>query len=291
MISELLYKMLSNDQFKQWAKSFHKYKKYLTFPISELQCKKLLVKKMGINKGDSVAVHSSIDKLNLRFSVYRLLEILIEAVGEEGNLLFPCWSYLGRTEDFVNQKDIIFEAKNDTSCLGLLTELARRHPKAFRSNHPTASVCVIGKNAAELTATHHLDNFPCGVESPYYKMLALNAKVIGLGEKPITLTLLHCVEDVFRQDFPFETKNEKMATIPVKMLDGNSFICETFYQKNLFDKMQIVPFLNKNVSKKACFTFSYKNTNFFVCNAPLFFEEMKLLTLQGKTIYGDFQND
>ena len=287
MIAQALYKILPEKQFRKLAKLFHQAKKKIYAPFSEEDFKSLLQDKFQLKKGDTVAVHSSMDKLNIAFSPYRLLEILLEAVGEEGNLLFPCWQFSGRTENYVTQPNIVFDVAHDPSRLGLLSELARRHPDAVRSAHPTASVCVIGKNAQALTETHHLDPYPCGTESPFSKMLTYHGKIIGLGEKIVSLTFLHCIEDLLRDIFPIETKHKTPVQIPVILPNGNRIVCEVFYQKNLHDRISM-DLINKSVSKKACHSFSCKGSHFFACNAPLFFDEMKTLTQQGKTIYGNF---
>jgi aminoglycoside 3-N-acetyltransferase len=287
MMAQILYKILPEKQFRKLAKLFHQTKKKIYTPFSEEDFKRVLQDEFQIKKGDTVAVHSSMDKLNIAFSPYRLLEILLETVGEEGNLLFPCWQFFGRTEDYVTQPDVVFDVAHDPSKLGLLSELARRHPEAVRSAHPTASVCVIGKNAQELTETHHLDSYPCGTESPFYKMLTHHGKIIGLGEKIVSLTFLHCIEDVLRDIFPIETKHKMPVQIPVNLPNGNRITCEVFYQKNLFNKISI-SLINKNISKEACRSFSYRGSNFFVCDVSLFFNEMKALTEQGKTIYGNY---
>src|SRR5215212_8437555 len=74
--------------------------------LDENSFRKILVNQLGLTSGDTVFVHSSIDRLNLDFPFYRVLSLMQEVLGEEGTLLFPTYpktssyEFLSRGETF-----------------------------------------------------------------------------------------------------------------------------------------------------------------------------------------------
>src|SRR5205085_12038787 len=119
-----------------------------------------LTGQLRLTANDVVYVHSSIDRMHLAFPFYRILSLLREVVGPTGTVLFPTspnprissYEYLLRGERF--------DVRRTPSYAGLLNEFARRERGAFRSLHPTKSVCATGPLARELTATHQLSPYP-----------------------------------------------------------------------------------------------------------------------------------
>src|SRR5215813_9871859 len=58
-------------------------------PLTEDMFTEILSSDLGLQKGDVVFVHSSIDHLHLAFPFYRILPLLQQLVREDGTLLFP----------------------------------------------------------------------------------------------------------------------------------------------------------------------------------------------------------
>jgi aminoglycoside 3-N-acetyltransferase len=284
-IADLLYQIIPNQWFRYLSKQYYHLLKKWYKPLDETQFRNLLKIKLDIQKGDTVAVHSSINKLNINFSVYQLLNILLETVGEEGTLLFPSWHYVGRAEVYLKNPDSVFDVENSPTMLGLLSELARRHPNAYRSCHPIASLCAIGKHAEELLSSHHLDIYPCGKESPWYKMLKYNPKIIGIGEKVVSLSFIHCVEESLYEHFPVKTLSDKTLGGRVILKNKEEIIVQTLYANGKVRKKDFVRFAKRYISKKSCKMFQYKRMNFFTCNPVVFLEEMTQLANKGITVY------
>ncbi len=253
--------------------------------ISKRDLQKILSDQMGLKRGDTVFIHSSITKLNLGFPAEDILDMLLSVVGQEGTLLFPCWHFRSRAEDYLNSTNKIFNIRKTHSKLGFITEQARRHKDALRSLHPTNSVVAIGKHAKELTEDHHLDIYPCGEKSPFFKMMKYDAKIIGLGVSVENFTFCHCVEDVMKDTFPVKTRNDKKYD--VKVIDVNGIednVTTLVASKNIQDR-NLVRFFKKNISYSACKSFSYKHSDFFIADSIKAFDEIKNLALEGKTIY------
>lgn len=282
-LADIAYSILPKSSFKALSKLYYKYKKSLFKPLSVEEFAKILVE-LGIRKGDVVFIHSSLDKLHLNFPVKDVLHLLEQTVGEEGTLLFPSWSYAGRTEDYIKNPDTLFDVKKSPTYLGLLPELARRKRAAHRSLHPTASVAAIGKYAEELTSEHEQSIYACDEKSPFYKMMSHKAKIIGLGEKTMSLSFLHCVEDVMGKEFPVELYYPHTAAVRVKNSEGIERVMNVFVHKN--EHFNNIPkFIKRNVPKNVCRDLKLKGVNYFNADASQLFEHLTRLAKEGKTIY------
>lgn len=282
---DILYKIIPNDWFRKLSKKYYKSIKKWGKKMNEEEFTLFLRERLNVQSGDVVFVHSAMSKMNLAFSPQRLLDIMLEAVGEKGALLFPCWHYIGRAEAYLLDPNSLFDVRHSKTTLGYLNQLASNHPLAYRSLHPTASVCAVGKLAKELTATHHLDIYPCGTESPWYKMLSYPSKIIGLGEKVVSLSFVHCVEDVMKEHFPVKTISETVLDGQVINYEGVQIVVPTLYPLQGIKQRDVVSFFSRHVSPKAGLQFKYRGVNFFSCDAPALYKEMEELALQGKTIY------
>ena len=166
-LKKIIFRILPLDVFIKLRRNYRSILKKVYRPLSEKEFKSILVNRLGIEKGSVLFIHSSVDSLNIQFDACRLLEILLEIVGEEGTLLFPAWHFNYRAEDYL-RKQLVFDVKRSPSALGLLSEVARRHPQAVRSIHPINSIVAIGKYAAEITNEHGNSIYPCDETSPYY---------------------------------------------------------------------------------------------------------------------------
>jgi aminoglycoside N3'-acetyltransferase len=279
-----LYRLLPEKIFKKLSQYYYAIQHKLYKPFSESEFKDFLITQLGIIEGSTIFIHSSLDKLSLAFSPYRVLQILMETVGDQGTLLFPSWHYLGRAEDYLKSQRI-FDVKRSPTVLGLLPELARRHYLAHRSLHPTASITAIGKHAEELTSKHHLDIYPCGEYSPMYLMMNHNARIIGLGEKVVSLSFVHCVEDIMKENFPFKTLTGNTIEGILKDENGKIRKINTYVPDKRIQNRNIQDYFDRNISLDICKRFKRGGVNFFICDAQPLFSRMKELASRGITIY------
>ncbi|HAG15172.1 MAG TPA: hypothetical protein DCG69_01415 [Bacteroidales bacterium] len=282
---DLLYKIVPLPVFVFLRNIFRKYQSIRYPRISEAKFKTLLREELGVKKGMVVFVHSSLDKLNIDFSPIKLLDLLKEAVGEEGTLLFPCWHYKGRAEDFLNQDNAVFNVNKSATTMGLLPELARRSSGAIRSLHPTASVVAVGKLAYELTFEHHLDVYPNGIKSPLYKLMNYDSRIIGLGERVISLSFVHVVEDIMKKDFPIETLQPEVRNLKVINYDGDEEIVKTLIPSINIAKRDTFKFIKKHVSAPIHIALKINGVNFFSVKPLLFYSKIETLAKEGITIY------
>jgi aminoglycoside 3-N-acetyltransferase len=265
---------------------YHSALKKWFAPISEPEFKQLLSKELKISKGTIVFIHSSVDNLNIRFDALRLLEILLETVGEDGTLVFPCWHFTYRAEDYLKSGKV-FDVRRSPSALGILSEMARRYPGAKRSLHPVNSIVAIGKNADAITGLHHTDIYPCGEKSPYYLAMQLGGIIAGIGVSANFMSFVHCPEDVMKQQFPVKTRLNDVFDAKVKKQDGSVEIVKTLVAHPQVKNNDIPGFLDKHISKSVCRNITIKGNRFFVAHPKELFDAITTLALENKTIYTD----
>lgn len=149
----------------------------------------------GIEKGDTILVHSSLSKFIRKYKSKGIdltpgdiLESLIESAGEKGTLMFPTYNF-----NFSSGKT--FDIKNSKSETGVLTELARLHPLSVRTGHPQFSFAVIGHHKKMFNGLYNFSAF--GDDSPFAKLMELDGKIAALdvaGEH--CMTFYHHVEEM-----------------------------------------------------------------------------------------------
>ena len=285
-IANFLYGILPKKSFIKIRKLYYGIVRILYTPLTEAEFRFILENKLGLTKGKVVFVHSSIDKMNLGFPVYKVLSILLDVVGPEGTLLFPAWQYNGTALDYLDKNpEKIFDVIKTPTAMGLLPEMVRRHKMAHRSLHPTSSIVAIGKHAEALVSEHHLSVYSCGSLSPYYKMLAYDPAIIGLGEKMVSLSFVHCVEHIMKEAFPIKLLSDTPTVLKVRDYSGNALDINTLLPLKNTQKRNITGYLKKHISKNICKSLKYKGSNYFVADTKKLYERMFELAKNNITIY------
>ena len=165
---------------------------------------KKAVQELGIEKGDTVLVHSSFKSVGkIENGADDIIGGFLDVLDEnEGNLVFPCFTQ----KDFANAyKTWHIDKHSDT---GYLTNYFRKLPGALRSDQATHSVAVIGKDKVHLTETHghtagrysEFGESPFAPDSPWEKMYKENGKVVLFGVLFRSVTFRHYAEAVFVED-------------------------------------------------------------------------------------------
>ncbi len=175
-------------------------------------------KALGIEQGDALLVHSSLRSLG-GAAPQDVIEGLLNALGEEGTLVFPALSYM-----HCNPNQRSFDYYLTPSNVGALPEYFRTQVKGVvRSICPTHSCCALGKNAEYITSGHILDKTPCGENSPFRRLMKLGGKILFLGCGMRPNTSMHAVEELSCPDYLFGDSYE----YKIKDADGNeqTLIC------------------------------------------------------------------
>lgn len=161
------------------------------------------LRKLGIEPGDSVLVHSSLSRLGIvEGGVATVVSALQAAVGSRGNL---CASTIHLRVPAVEHfaSDPVFDVRTSRSTMGAISEAVRTLPGAIRSIHPTHSIAALGPAAEHLTRDHHTSDRPFGPSSPYWRLAEMNGKILLLGVTLASMTNFHVVEDMMGDAFPF----------------------------------------------------------------------------------------
>jgi aminoglycoside 3-N-acetyltransferase len=255
----------------------------LRSPLSETQLLNIFVNALGLCKGDTVFIHSSIDQLNLGFPFYRVLPLLEDLVGAGGTLLFPTYPRLS-SYDFLRRGEV-FDIRKSPSYTGILSEFARRQTNSVRSLHPTKSVCAIGAAAEELTRDHQKSSYPYDYCSPYYRIIEFGGKIVGLGVSTANLSFVHCVDDALKDDFPVQPYHAQLFAATCIDRAGTKVIVETYAHDLRKMNHNIPRFMKTHVSSDACVDLNLNGMKFFRADARRLFDEMTSLAATGKTIY------
>ncbi len=179
------------------------------------------LKKIGIQAGDHVLVHSALSKIGyINGGAQTLVNALLNVITEKGTLLMPSFPASGRNKDYLETLEA-FDIKSTPSQMGKATELFRQMSGVKRSFHPTDPVCAFGSEAEFFTNTHFGEITPYTENSPFRKLCTKNGKILMLGT---TLngagTNLHTLEDAV--EFKYPVYYEKI--FEVKMIDATGAV-------------------------------------------------------------------
>jgi aminoglycoside 3-N-acetyltransferase len=146
---------------------------------------------IGIKRGDVLFVHSDISKFgklcsfDRKYLITVLIQTLKDAVGPEGTLIMPTFSY-----SFC--KNELYDKQTVKSTVGVMTEYFRKMPDILRTSHPIFSVAVYGAQKDQY-ADIGKDAF--SKDSIFGKIHRNNGKIVLFGAPfAESLTFLHYIE-------------------------------------------------------------------------------------------------
>ena len=223
------------------------------------------LRKIGINKGDILLVHSSFKSLGyVEGGIEAVVEALKQAVGEEGTLMLPTFTY-----DNVNAENPIFNIKESPSCVGMIPEVFRKSEGVVRSLHPTHSLAVWGKDKEYYIANHHDDDNCLDTNSPIYKLMQKKGKILHIGCGLSHNTILHGLEIhckvpyAFKADYSLPEYHREYVCIDE---DGKAYKKEFFHMfakvtgwhHSLSRLTEIMPCVPVKVLEAECYLFDAK---------------------------------
>ena len=193
----------------------HRIKKKINFIFNKYIIKNTLdtntiikhLKDCGIEKNDTVMVHSSMSKIGvLDNGALTIIEALQSLISKNGLIILP--SFPHRHMFNYLESSPIFRLAESPSMNGIISETFRTSSDVFRSLHPTHPVCAWGRNAETLVKGHEHSLCPFDDSSPYKKLIDLNAKVLLIGVHFQNLTMCRVIEDlVDNYPSPYLEKN------------------------------------------------------------------------------------
>ena len=179
---------------KRWQLKYGKYfyrKKYTTEEVIDT------LVHLGIGQGSNLFVHSSWDFFyNYLGNEDELIDSIIDLIGPEGTLAMPAMPLL--------RKNKVFDVRKSVTKAGMLAEAFRRHEGVLRSRNVLHSVCAFGPLAEELVSKHHQSLIRFDENSPFYKTIQYNFRIVTLGLDPFFVgTIIHCVEATMWKEMPY----------------------------------------------------------------------------------------
>lgn len=253
-------------------------------PLTLERLRAILADELGVGQGAVVFAHISLNGMNLAFPFSEVLPLLREMVGPQGTLLFPSTHLRGRAEPLLRQ-GLTFDARRSITTMGVIAELARRLPGAVRSLHPTNSVAALGPLAQALTATHSHSIYPCGAESPYYKITAHAGRIVGLGVSTSSLTFVHCVEDILQAAFPVETRGPRVYTATVRDMEGREQAVQTLAAHRRIRHRDVPGYMRRHVPPQIARDVEIDGASYFTAQSRELYDRMEELARGGITIY------
>ena len=168
--------------------------------------------KLGVEKGDTLLVHSSYKSLGAVDGGPQIVINALEgALRPEGTLIMPTFNF-----DF--NKGVPWDVRSTPSKMGILTELVRTDSRARRVFHPFYSFAILGKHADMLGSLRYKSAYER--DSVFGKLRDLDGKimVIGLSYND-SMTFFHHIEQMEGVDYRFL----KQFTGEVTDENGNTY--------------------------------------------------------------------
>jgi aminoglycoside 3-N-acetyltransferase len=197
-VKRIAQKVLGQDNVRDFIRTRRLWldKKIYRQPIEVAELRQHLVD-LGVTRGRTVWVQSSWNEFfNVAMKPSEVIDLLRELTGPEGTLAMPAFPI-----DADPGK--VFMVDRAPVYTGLLCEVFRRVPGVQRSIHLTSSVCAVGPNAEFLIRDHHRTLMTWGKDSPFCRLMDVDARMIGLGATFNFMTPLHAVECLLYDEVPF----------------------------------------------------------------------------------------
>jgi aminoglycoside 3-N-acetyltransferase len=177
---------------------------------------------LGLKRTDTVLIHSSCKSVgDVEGRADTILDVFMDYFGQSGLVVFPTltWSK-------VNDKQPYFNVKETPSCVGILPELFRQRPNVIRSLHPTHSVAAFGPKAKEFTQGNEKLSTPCGVNSPWWRLMEYSGKILFIGTKDISCnTFCHGVDEWTNEPEILTSEAQHLFVIDE---NGNTIECPSY---------------------------------------------------------------
>lgn len=282
-INTLLQKLLPEKLYSRIRLYLLKLYQLRLHVFTEVEIRDIL-NNFGIKKGSVVFIHASMNQIKTEFPFYKIIEIILDVVGKEGTILFPCWQNIIDFDKYIKEGKV-FNVRRTPSELGIISELARRRSDAHRSLSPYNSVVAIGKKALEMVKDHHLDELSCGKKSPFYKLTENDGIILGIGVTSRYLTFVHCIEDVFPHKFPLQTRCDESVAMKVITSEKEEITVNVKLPHRNIAHRDIPAYLKKHINPNTARDIKIKKTNFFIADAKALFDEMQKLAEKNITIY------
>jgi aminoglycoside 3-N-acetyltransferase len=176
---------------------------------------KAALNELGDFRADILLVHSSLSGCGqLVGGAAMVVEVLESWIGPRA-LVMPTHTYCYPGSD---GKAPVYDSCLTGSLVGAITDYFWRQPGVVRSTHPTHSLACRGQGSAEICAGHDLCDTPCGMGTPYEKLVTRDTAVLMFAATMNTYTLFHTAEDAAHVPYLYEPK---LCCLSLRSADGS----------------------------------------------------------------------
>jgi aminoglycoside N3'-acetyltransferase len=276
-VKRLAQTLLGQSNVRDFARTRQLWlaKKIYRRPIAIAELRRQLID-LGVTPGRTLWVQSSWNEFfNVPMRPSDMIELLRDLLGPQGTLAMPAFP--------IDQNpDKVFLVDRAAVYTGLLCEVFRRTPNVRRSIHLGSSVCAIGPNADFLIRDHHLTPMPWGKDSPFCRLMEVDARMLGLGAGFNFMTPLHAVECLLYDEVPFFGQVFD-GTIRYRWKRDNGETGEQEFMKRTGD---IRPHrLRRHFGPDICVEAKISNLKMIAADARPFIEHAVVLGRRGITMY------
>jgi aminoglycoside 3-N-acetyltransferase len=166
----------------------NKYRTNDVIPIISISEWQEMLRELGVFKGDTLLVHSSLQNLGLvEEGIEGIFKGVTAQITDKGTILVPS----ANTQTFIHDQFDIDNTPVQTD-LGMFSEFIRGQKDTIRSGNPFDSLCGFGHNAMTIcgkTNTHGYDG-----NSPWIKALKFKTKLLLLGTSFYYASIVHAAE-------------------------------------------------------------------------------------------------
>ncbi len=252
MVRYIYNNLLNSKQKLKLKQKYYKTRKFISdnfFNYTTEELKDALLK-LGIKQGDTLLVHSSFNNFHgFQGNPQDIINCLIEILGEEGNLLMVSLPYQTSSYEYLRTNSV-FDVKRTPSKMGIISEVFRRKKGVLRSLHATHSVLVWGKDKSWIIEGHENCIYPCGKDTPFDKFISLEGKVLFFDVPFIMFTFIHYIEDLLKDQLPFQLYTEEPLTSKIIDYNGNEITINTYVYSDIAVKSRNPDILGKRLLKE-----------------------------------------
>ena len=229
MIRKIADRLLGTGQKRALKRVVNSGRRHISQTLKSYEKADLVeaLRGLGLQAGDTVMVHANFPAdTGFQGAPADMVEALLDAVGDSGNLLMMSIPFRGSAYDYL-EKDKLFDAAKTVSMVGLVTEMFRRRPGTLRSLHPTHPVLAHGPDAATMVAHHESTVYPCGRGSPFDDLRERQGKLLFVDVSFGAITFFHHLEDLFKDKLSVPVYEERLFEARVRDADGREHIVPT----------------------------------------------------------------
>jgi aminoglycoside N3'-acetyltransferase len=278
-VKRLAQKLLGQSDVRGFVRTRQLWiaKKIYRRPIAVAELRQQLID-LGVTAGRTLWVQSSWNEFyNVAMRPSDVIDLLRDLLGPEGTLAMPAFPM---DQDPAK----VFLVDRAPVYTGLLCEVFRRYPDVIRSIHFGSSVCALGPNAEFLTRDHHRTMMPWGQDSPFCRLMEVDARLLGLGAGFDSMTPLHVAECLLYDEVPFFGKVFD-GTIRYRWKRANGETGEHEYLRRIGDIRPLR--LRRHFGPDLCVEAKISNLKMLAADAKPFVEHAVALGRRGITMYID----